>query len=154
MKAEAVTVSRMKLEILADIMGGHVKSDIKSFSDLHNYVDANKYGGFLEEGYEPSPNFTFENECQWLINSWIRDGGLQRALKVRMGYTVRPLNEERKERIVSNQIALQREIQNAGFNVVTCGNCGDTMLHRNTDEKLECLCGMDLEMSDCPDLWS
>jgi hypothetical protein len=41
-------VAEAKLEILNDIANGTVAADVKDFSDLHEYVDANGYGGFFE----------------------------------------------------------------------------------------------------------
>ena len=58
-----------------------------------------------------------------------------------------------KKEIAENQIRIQQEMQNAGFNIVTCGNCGSTLLHEIEDETIECLCGHDMDLSDCPDLW-
>jgi len=37
-------------EILQDIDDGIVPPDVNSFSALHDYVDANTYGGFCDEG--------------------------------------------------------------------------------------------------------
>ena len=58
-----------------------------------------------------------------------------------------------KKEIAENQIRIQQEMQNAGFNIVTCGNCGSILLHEIEDETIECLCGHDMDLSDCPDLW-
>lgn len=43
------TIQRMKTEILDDVRSGSVPKDVKSFSELHDYVDANCYGGFCED---------------------------------------------------------------------------------------------------------
>jgi hypothetical protein len=43
------TVSRMKSEILDDINKGVIPNKVNSFSELHDYVDANTYGGFCED---------------------------------------------------------------------------------------------------------
>jgi formylmethanofuran dehydrogenase subunit E len=51
-----------------------------------------------------------------------------------------------------NQIELQHEIQKAGFNIVTCGNCGSIVLHRTNETIIKCFCG-DMDASDCPDYW-
>lgn len=58
-----------------------------------------------------------------------------------------------KKEIVLRQIELQEKIQSAGFNIVTCGNCGGILLHELTDESIECFCGSDMDLSDCPDYW-
>jgi hypothetical protein len=39
------TIDRAKAEVRHDIECGTVPLSVKSFSDLHSYVDANYYGG-------------------------------------------------------------------------------------------------------------
>lgn len=53
-----------------------------------------------------------------------------------------------------NQLQLQREVvEKSGINIVTCGNCGSTILHRITDEEIKCPdCGYESEPCDFPDL--
>ena len=58
-----------------------------------------------------------------------------------------------KKQIAENQIRIQEKIQSAGFNIVTCGNCGSILLHEVGDETIECFCGREMDLSDCPDLW-
>jgi len=43
------SIERMKQEIIDDIKAGQVPANCPSFSALHDYVDANCYGGFCEE---------------------------------------------------------------------------------------------------------
>ena len=43
-------IERSKAEILEDIATGRVPDTVSSFSELHDYVDANEYGGLCEEG--------------------------------------------------------------------------------------------------------
>lgn len=40
-------IARAKREILKDIDQGIVPTSVRSFSELHDYVDANEYGGWL-----------------------------------------------------------------------------------------------------------
>ena len=58
-----------------------------------------------------------------------------------------------KREIVEKQIRIQEKIQNIGFNVVTCGNCGSILLHELGDETIECFCEREMNLSDCPDYW-
>lgn len=63
-----------------------------------------------------------------------------------------------KREIAIEQIRLQEEIQEAGFNIVECGHCGTTLIHRirsinDEDHNIDCLCGNNMDLSDCPDLW-
>jgi len=48
------TIARMKSEILEDIRTGKVPATVASFSELHDYVDANEYGGFCDDDHEPT----------------------------------------------------------------------------------------------------
>ena len=43
-------IERSKAEILEDIASGVVPDTVSSFSELHDYVDANEYGGLCAEG--------------------------------------------------------------------------------------------------------
>jgi molybdopterin/thiamine biosynthesis adenylyltransferase len=58
-----------------------------------------------------------------------------------------------KRQIIIQQIELQEKIQSAGFNIVECGNCGTVLLHELAEGKIECFCGHDMDLSDCPDLY-
>ncbi len=55
---------------------------------------------------------------------------------------------------MNNQLELQNEVvAKSGINIVTCGNCGSTLLHRIQDEVIVCPdCGFDSEPCDFPDL--
>lgn len=55
---------------------------------------------------------------------------------------------------MDSQLELQLEVvAKCGINIVTCGNCGSTLLHRIQDETLECPdCGYGSEPCDFPDL--
>lgn len=55
---------------------------------------------------------------------------------------------------MDNQLELQLEVvAKSGINIVTCGNCGSTLLHRIEDENIKCPdCGFDSEPCDFPDL--
>jgi hypothetical protein len=46
----ADAIARSKREILADIDTGRVPASVATFGDLHDYVDANEYGGLCDEG--------------------------------------------------------------------------------------------------------
>jgi len=81
-------VASMKLGIINDINVGILPPTIKSFSDLHNYVDANEYGGFCIEAFSeelielfggrdeneghPDAYLAFMDEAQNIIDAWIK----------------------------------------------------------------------------------
>ena len=82
---------RMKLEILADVRIGCVPATVKSFSELHDYVDANLYGGTEEllleiEAVTPADadaeNCALTKLCALcnpamdLVDAWIKAGGI------------------------------------------------------------------------------
>ena len=53
-----------------------------------------------------------------------------------------------------NQMEIQEAIQHAGFNVVTCGDCGSVLLHETSDEEITCPhCGYASDPCDFPDLY-
>lgn len=88
------SIERMKREIIEDIKAGQVPVDCPSFSALHDYVDANCYGGFCEEDVMqslldhfggrdenegmPDDLMTYLNAAQDAIDRWIKDGGIQK----------------------------------------------------------------------------
>ena len=43
-------IERSKMEILEDMSSGIVPTTVSSFSELHDHVDANEYGGLCESG--------------------------------------------------------------------------------------------------------
>lgn len=56
--------------------------------------------------------------------------------------------------LIKEQIDIFLEIQNAGFNIVNCGMCGEVILKRLEDEGVRChKCLEELDDADCPDLW-
>lgn len=59
-----------------------------------------------------------------------------------------------REKVIE-QIRLQEKMQSlAKVNLVTCGNCGTTLLHDMNKDKIDCFaCGDMLDQSDCPDYW-
>ena len=61
-----------------------------------------------------------------------------------------------RKQLAKEQIDIFHEMQTAGFNVVTCGNCGTILLHKTNQDSntIECCgCGEEMELSDCPDFW-
>lgn len=71
------TIQRMKSEILADIAAGVVPATVASFSELHDYVDANMYGGggnLDVDSEEFSAFCDMLNDAQNAIDAWIKEG--------------------------------------------------------------------------------
>lgn len=86
------TVDLMKSQIVIDVLKGLVPVQVKSFGDLHDYVDANEYGGFCDDEFcdqlimdfggrdpedgMPDKMMDYINDCQKAVDAWIREGGL------------------------------------------------------------------------------
>lgn len=86
---------RMQNEILADVSSGLVPRTVKGYSELHDYVDANLYGGTealldefdtevpdTDEGHSSALTALCElaNPAMDIVNAWIKAGGLADAI--------------------------------------------------------------------------
>ncbi len=74
-------VTRAKAEILEDIEKGIVPASVSTFGDLHEYVDANCYGGACEDdivewGFDGMTERYIDavHEAQDRLNQWMVDG--------------------------------------------------------------------------------
>ncbi len=72
-------VERAKAEILADVASRTVPSTCASFSELHDYTDANGYGGAFERPFDNNET-DFWNAVQTAVDRWIKQGGLRKHL--------------------------------------------------------------------------
>lgn len=86
------SIERMKQEILEDVKADRVPADCPSFSALHDYVDANEYGGFCEDALAdalfehfggrdrnegmPDAMIEFLNNSQNAIDLWLKNNGI------------------------------------------------------------------------------
>lgn len=95
MKTLEQVVEQMKGELLSDVMGKIVPVRVTNFAELHDYVDANCYGGFCADngitdeliaahggrdpahGGMPQAALDFINAAQGAIDKWIKTGGLE-----------------------------------------------------------------------------
>lgn len=72
------TVARGKREILQDIADGTVPATVTDFAQLHDYVDANYYGGAFESWTEGRPAedewVGFWNRVQEELHCWLKAG--------------------------------------------------------------------------------
>lgn len=72
-------IARSKREILKDVADGIVPAGVRSFSQLHDYIDANCYGGLCtERGYMSIPD---ANAVQNAVDRWIKVGGIRKATR-------------------------------------------------------------------------
>ena len=72
-------VERAKKEIIAHVAAGIVPRTCASFSELHDYVDANGYGGAFERPFNNNET-DFWNAVQDTVDRWIKQGGLKDAI--------------------------------------------------------------------------
>ena len=72
-------VERAKGEILADVAAGTVPRTCASCSELHDYTDANGYGGAFERPFDNNET-DFWNAVQDAVDRWIKQGGLKANL--------------------------------------------------------------------------
>lgn len=72
-------IERAKREIVDDVKHGIVPPTVPDYSALHDYTDANKYGGAFEEGAHPVEDTDFWNAMQEACDEWIKAGGLRKA---------------------------------------------------------------------------
>lgn len=89
------SIERIKREIIDDIKAGRVPADCPSFSALHDYVDANCYGGFCDDfgGLTAAAL----NEAQNSIDHWIKEGGIHIQLES-SGITIADLEDDLQAR--------------------------------------------------------
>lgn len=91
------TVALMKDEIEHDVVCGFVPVQVTSFGDLHDYVDANEYGGFCDDKFSdeliahfggrdpvnegmPDGMLDYINAAQTRIDAWLSAGGLEERI--------------------------------------------------------------------------
>jgi len=95
MITSAQMAERMKTEILEDVRNGIVPKTVGCYADLHDYVDANCYGGteeLLEELDQGVPEtdearqavldalYEVMNPAVALVDAWIKTGGIRDGL--------------------------------------------------------------------------
>lgn len=77
------TVALMTAEILRDMACGIVPLTVTSFSELHDYVNANCYGNFeaLHDNFDAENSAArealrqFMNDAQTAVDNWLRTRG-------------------------------------------------------------------------------
>lgn len=68
-------IAQGKAEILEDISSGVVPVSISCFSELHDYVDANEYGGLTGSEF----SLDEMNSVQEALDEWLRSGALRKS---------------------------------------------------------------------------
>lgn len=90
---------RMKLEILADVAAGKVPVNIAGYAELHDYADANCYGGteaMFNAAHDAVPDTQQDHTTAWnsfcelvnpaieAVDEWIKSGGMRVSLAERV----------------------------------------------------------------------
>ncbi len=65
---------------------------------------------------------------------------------------IKPINMTKRSKVLQ-QIYLQEKIQKlSDINIVTCGHCGNVVLHDRDAEEIDCpYCDRVMDVCDCPD---
>ncbi len=77
MSDAATLAANIKAEILADIASGRIPATVSSFSELHDYVDANMYGvndDLAVDGEEFAAFCEVLNDAQNIVDAWLING--------------------------------------------------------------------------------
>ncbi len=106
------TIARAKREVLEACDTGEIDAQaVTGFADLHQYVDANSFGGAFDEGGHSPDDTDFWNSVQDALDTWIKAGGLK-------GATAKDERVERLQGLVASEKRLLKELN------TPCGLCG------------------------------
>jgi hypothetical protein len=106
------TVAQMKEEITSDVKKGVVPNTVASFGELHDFVDANEYGGLTtDRGWMSHEQ---ANAVHTTVDLWIKEGALADVQKGQMREFLVHLNIqiECEEEDIDVE-TVEREIQGA-----------------------------------------
>jgi hypothetical protein len=74
METKLAIIERAKAEIREDVMAGVVPGNTYDFEKLHEYVDANEYGGFTEDNF--TTDWDFVVDVQNILDAWMKKTGI------------------------------------------------------------------------------
>ena len=74
MQSRLEIIERAKDEIRSDVMAGVVPGNLYDFEKLHDYVDANEYGGFTEDNF--TNDWDFVVDVQAILDKWMKQTGI------------------------------------------------------------------------------
>lgn len=69
MQSELDLIERAKSEIVHDYLAGIVPDSISSFDELHEFVDANEYGGFCDDN--TTTDYDLIVRVQSAVSEWL-----------------------------------------------------------------------------------
>lgn len=75
--------AKARQEILDDVRAGRVPADVNDFAVLHDYVDANEYGGLCDDNHDWTEDLSgvplalsYGIRLQDLVHEWLKSGAL------------------------------------------------------------------------------
>lgn len=74
MENKLAIIERAKAEIREDVLAGIIPDNTYSFEDLHNFVDANEYGGFTDDNF--TADWDFVVDVQNILDAWMKKTGI------------------------------------------------------------------------------
>lgn len=74
MQTKLEIIERAKAEIRQDVMAGVIPGNTYDFEKLHDYVDANEYGGFTEDN--ATTDYDLIVSVQSELNAWMAETGI------------------------------------------------------------------------------
>lgn len=92
------SISAMKAQLVGMVESGLIPVDVSSFSELHDYIDANCLGGFCDNDFAenmcayyggrdenegmPDELMDYMNAAQDSIDAWVRNGEMRQAISL------------------------------------------------------------------------
>lgn len=74
MQSKLEIIERAKAEIRDDALAGLIPDNTYSFEKLHDFVDANEYGGFTEDN--ATNDYSLILEIQAELDAWLKATGI------------------------------------------------------------------------------
>jgi hypothetical protein len=74
MQSRLEIIERAKAEIRSDVLSGVVPDNTYDFEKLHDYVDANEYGGFTDDNF--TTDWDFVVDVQNILDAWMKKTGI------------------------------------------------------------------------------
>lgn len=74
MQTKLEIIERAKAEIREDVLAGIVPDNTYTFEKLHDFVDANEYGGFADDNF--TADWDFIVDVQTILDKWMKQTGI------------------------------------------------------------------------------
>jgi len=78
-------IERIRAEVIEDALDGTIPSTVRDYSELHDFVDANGYGGLFDDDCPlkagSQADMDIINDASDSVSGWLHRGGLLLALR-------------------------------------------------------------------------